>query len=231
MSNPFQSELKKAAVPGVGFAGAVGITALLYLLVVWVQREVDIVPPEEPPVVTPFALPPPPPPPEAGPPPQARQAEPIPFDIPLVRATDDISLDFLDLNFDVGPDATIEVDLDVDSYARKSLKESFKTPAIFERDDVDTKPSLVYSWTPRTPRELRGKRSQVHVMYVVNTRGRAEKIFVMDSTDPTIVEFVKESIQRWRFEPARKQGERVRVWVEQAFIIDNRGSSASPFSL
>lgn len=231
MSGNFQDELKRAALPGTGMAGAVCLTLFLFFLVIWVQREVDIEPPEPEPQVTPFAMPPPPPPPRESAPPQQARAEPIPFDIPLVQASNEINLEFLNLDFTVGPSTSIEVDLDVDSYARKSLQESFDTPAIFERDEVDTRPSLVYSWTPRTPAELRGQRKQVHVMYVVNKRGRAEKIFVMDSTDPVIVQFVKESIQRWRFEPARKKGERVRVWVEQAFIIDQRNSSSSPFSI
>ena len=230
MSASFKNELSRAALPGAGIFGAVTLTMGLFMIVVWVQREVEIVPPEPEPEITPFAIPPPPPPPREAAPPQAAEAEPIPFDIPLLQANNEINLEFLNLDFNVGPSTSIEVNLDVDSYSRQSLKESFETPAIFERDDVDTKPSLVYSWTPRTPKELRGKRKQVHVMYVVNTKGRAEKIFVMDSTDPVIVQFVKDSISRWRFEPARKKGDRVRVWVEQAFIVDQR-SAANPFSL
>ncbi len=232
MSPSLQKTLNQSALPGIGTAGAVGFTVLLFLLVVWVQRETEIVPPEPEAEITPFAVPPPPPPPRTGAQSRAKPVELIPFDIPIVQSTPDISMEFLELNFDVGPTATIEVDLDVDSYARESLKKSFETPAVFESHEVDREVQLVYSPTPPIPLKLRGKQTRVSVMYIVNKQGRSERILVMDNTDPVVVKFVQDSIRKWRFEPARKDGRKVRVWVEQAFVIlEARKGASDPFSL
>ncbi len=210
--------------------GALVLTGLLFGLVILGQQNTEFEPPEPEPELVEFFVPPPPP------PPQREEVEPLPdvtpitMEIPKMAPTTEMKLDFLDVDFEIGMDTTIVVDLNVDSYRRSELDNPFAQPGIFENKEVDEKPERLYTPTSRVPNEFRGSKMRLHVMYVVTEKGRADKIFVMDSTDEALNKWIIENIKRWRFKPAYKGNRRVKVWVEHAFIL-NQSRNLSPFAL
>jgi periplasmic protein TonB len=84
--------------------------------------------------------------------------------------------------------------------------------------DVDSKPGALGQALPPYPRRARrrGIEGWVKVRFVVTKDGRVRNLSVLKES-PTGVfhKTVMNTVPRWRFKPARKDGQPVDVWVEQ----------------
>jgi protein TonB len=81
---------------------------------------------------------------------------------------------------------------------------------------VITRPLGGYQVKPRYPEfaRRRGLEGTVLLNVRVTERGRVETVQVERSSGHTeFDEAATEAVQRWRFEPARRSGEPVAVWV------------------
>ncbi len=89
--------------------------------------------------------------------------------------------------------------------------------------EVDSKPGLVGQALPPYPRRARrrGIEGWVKVRFLVTKNGRVENLTVLQES-PTRVfnKTVMKTVPRWRFKPARKDGQPVDVWVEQTINFE-----------
>jgi hypothetical protein len=100
---------------------------------------------------------------------------------------------------------------------------------IFERTQVDEIPVWLYGPQPRVPDRYDREDWNVLVLYTVSERGKTENIFILDTTDPALIDPVKRAITDWKFRAARKGGKPVKMWVQQA--VNHIQEFKSPFTL
>jgi len=88
----------------------------------------------------------------------------------------------------------------------------------YSMGDVDSKPGALGQALPLYPRRARrrGIEGWVKVRFLVTKDGRVRNLSVLKES-PTGVfhKTVMNTVPRWRFKPARKDGQAVNVWVEQ----------------
>jgi len=89
--------------------------------------------------------------------------------------------------------------------------------------DVDSKPGALGQALPPYPRRARrrGIEGWVKVRFLVTKDGRVRNLTVLQES-PTGVfhKTVMNTVPRWRFKPARKDGQPVDVWVEQTINFE-----------
>lgn len=72
-----------------------------------------------------------------------------------------------------------------------------------------------------TSAKVRGVEGYVLVSLLIGENGEVQKVRVLESSPGGVFEGVTvDSIRNWQFEPARYQGERVRVWARQKIRFD-----------
>jgi len=161
-----------------------------------------------------IAPPPPPPPPEdPPPPPEPEQEEPPPE---LDTPPPPISLEQLDMALNPGTGGYMAGDfalttLDLSGSDLGGLE-------IFELGDVDSPPQprtrIEFSYPSAARRK--GITGVVKVEYVVDQKGRVEKINIVESPDRILSEATEDVLRRARFEPATKGGTAVKVRMRAA---------------
>ncbi|MDF1838270.1 MAG: energy transducer TonB, partial [Planctomycetota bacterium] len=76
--------------------------------------------------------------------------------------------------------------------------------------ELDQKPRATYRAQPVISSALRKRApATVHVMFIVDERGRVNKPKVKKSTDPAFDRAAITAIKKWKFEPAKKDGKPV----------------------
>ena len=96
----------------------------------------------------------------------------------------------------------------------------------FEAEAVDQPPREISTPSPSYPRRAlrRGIEGSVVVRLLIDRSGRVEDARVVQVDGPNrFGEAVMEVVQRWRFEPARHRGQRVRVWGVKTVRFELRG--------
>lgn len=131
----------------------------------------------------------------------------------------------------ISSDLELELEMSRDFKARAPSLGDFDTFTIYDQIEVDERPRIRYALPPSIENRLRGEEVEVIVFYYVTAKGRTENVSVLfsSSEDSSYGEAAKDAISVWRFKPARKNGEDVPCWIQQA-IKFNRGST-SPFSI
>lgn len=89
--------------------------------------------------------------------------------------------------------------------------------AVFALADVDTPPTAVLQAPPNYPPGARHSRleGEVILRFVVTAEGTVEAIDVIESRPGTVfVSAARSAVERWRFEPAQRDGRAVAVQVE-----------------
>ena len=161
-----------------------------------------------------IATPPPPPPPEdPPPPPEPEQEEPPPE---LDTPPPPISLEQLDMALNPGTGGSMAGDFALPTFDLSGS--DLGGLEIFELGDVDSPPQ------PRTRIEFsypsaarcKGITGVVKVEYVVDQKGRVEKINIVESPDRILSEATEDVLRRARFEPATKGGTAVKVRMRAA---------------
>ncbi|MCP4577954.1 MAG: energy transducer TonB [Deltaproteobacteria bacterium] len=89
--------------------------------------------------------------------------------------------------------------------------------------EVDSKPGALGQALPPYPRRARrrGIEGWVKVRFVVTKDGRVRNLRVLqESPSGVFHKTVMKTVPRWRFKPARKDGQPVDVWVEQTINFE-----------
>jgi len=161
-----------------------------------------------------IAPPPPPPPPEdPPPPPEPEQEEPPPE---LDTPPPPISLEQLDMALNPGTGGSMAGDFALTTFDLSGS--DLGGLEIFELGDVDSPPQprtrIEFSYPSAARRK--GITGVVKVEYVVDQKGRVEKIHIVESPDRILSEATEDVLRRARFEPATKGGTAVKVRMRAA---------------
>lgn len=161
-----------------------------------------------------MAPPPPPPPPEDPPdPPPPEEEEPPPE---LNTPPPPISLEQLDMALDPGTGGSLGGDFALPTFNVSGS--DLGGLEIFELGDVDSppKPRTKIEFSHPSAAKRKGITGVVKVEYVVNERGRVEKINIVESPNPILSKATEAVLQRARFEAAMKGGTEVKVRMRAA---------------
>jgi len=153
----------------------------------------------------------PPPPPEE----EQEEEEPEPEEAPPELTDEAPPLDLSQLEVALNPgfgegmaDGDFAINL---SSAANSGGQSQDVDALFSIADLDQKPRAVYQPGPQITKEMRAKApGTVHIIFIVDQRGRVENPIVQNSTDPVFDRAALNAIKQWKFEPGKRSGEPVK---------------------
>lgn len=161
-----------------------------------------------------IAPPPPPPPPEDPPPPPEPEREEPPPE--LDTPPPPISLEQLDMALNPGTGGSMAGDFALPTFDLSGS--DLGGLEIFELGDVDSPPQprtrIEFSYPSAARRK--GITGVVKVEYVVDQKGRVEKINIVESPDRILSEATEDVLRRARFEPATKGGTAVKVRMRAA---------------
>lgn len=83
---------------------------------------------------------------------------------------------------------------------------------LFSLSDLDTKPRAIYQPSPALSAALRKKApGLVHVIFVVDERGKVIEPTVQSSTDAVFNSAALAAVKQWKFEPGKRSGQPVRT--------------------
>lgn len=213
------------AVAGLG---GVGISGLILLSLHLAQRPPQPTPPIEVRELRAVALPPPPPPRiivgQEPPPPQLMEMAPLPSTSPVRFA---LSLEPVDVP---RLQAQPRIEFAVDAFRPRTRDLGDARSRVFNAHDVDRLPVPVYRKPPRVPLGLlrAAKSPVVRLTFVVSTDGRVEDVRVVQADPREMGELVAAAVAEWQFEPAVRDGQRVRCVVLQPVRL--HPPSGSPFT-
>ena len=161
-----------------------------------------------------IAPPPPPPTPEDPPPPPEPEREEPPPE--LDTPPPPISLEQLDMALNPGTGGSMAGDFALPTFDLSGS--DLGGLEIFELGDVDSPPQprtrIEFSYPSAARRK--GITGVVKVEYVVDQKGRVEKIHIVESPDRILSEATEDVLRRARFEPATKGGTAVKVRMRAA---------------
>jgi protein TonB len=200
--------LASGTVLGIGVSGLLFLAIPLTQIFTTYQKS-----PEEIEALE-IAPPPPPPPPEdPPPPPEPEQEEPPPE---LDTPPPPISLEQLDMALNPGTGGSMAGDFALPTFDLSGS--DLGGLEIFELGDVDSPPQprtrIEFSYPSAARRK--GITGVVKVEYVVDQKGRVEKINIVESPDRILSEATEDVLRRARFEPATKGGTAVKVRMRAA---------------
>lgn len=163
--------------------------------------------------------PPPPPPPieEEPPPPEEVEEEPPPeFDEPPPP----LSLDQLEAALNPGIGSAIGQALNLDAFSvTGNVVEEMQ---IFSISDLDSRPRRLRAVAPEFPPEMQvsGATGRIRVRILIDENGEVTVMEVVEASHQEAVQPVRQALTRWRFEPPKKDGVRVRAQYIQPFDYD-----------
>ncbi len=176
-------------------------------------------------------LPPPPPP----PPPEKVEQEvvsqvPIQVDVALQRDPVKLDVSPIEVTLDGPPSITDRIDVNLADFQRPSVEVDLGA-IVFEKDEVDQIPSRSYSPMPSLPPRMRKEMgdARVIVQLSIDEKGRPMHVMVLNPPVPEARPHIVKDLKRWRFKPARKNGQKVKCWVR--FVLVYEKTNTSPFSI
>lgn len=202
-------------------AGAAAMSLLLFLALPLIQaigeaREADTLLR----TVDSAVLPPPPPPPE----PQPDEPEPEEPPPELIEEAPPLDLAQLELVLNPGAGGNWSGgDLAATLAGLAARREG--EDALFSLDDLDQRPRAIYQPGPAPTAETRRKGAgRVYVLFLVDEQGRVEHPIVQKSTDPVFERPALQAVQKWKFEPGRRNGRPVRFRMRVPITFQGRES-------
>jgi periplasmic protein TonB len=150
--------------------------------------------------------PPPPPPPEETPPEEEEPEEPPPE---LLEEAPPLDLSSLELALNPGfgdgwGGGEMALRLGVGGSGEDG-------DGLVSFEDLDQRPRAIYQPAPVLDADMRRRTpASVHVVFVVDARGRVEDPKVQRSSDPGFERAALAAVRQWRFEPGKRGGEPVR---------------------
>jgi TonB family protein len=107
----------------------------------------------------------------------------------------------------------------VASAADKEPSYNKKNP-LWDITRVDVRPTPIEQALALPPDLAKLKiKAEINLEYVVNRAGTIEHPRIVKSTEPRFNEFILEGVRKWKFNPAKKDGEAVNCRVAQALTV------------
>jgi hypothetical protein len=211
--------------------GGIGISFLILLAITQAQKtRID----EPAPMVEDLravVLPAPPP-----PPPRLEKAvPPPPTDIQFTPSRTDSEVTIpptpLPKLVPARPVAKPSIEFSLDDF-RPTTKDASADPYfVYEKADVDQVPVAIVKRKPSMPLAVLNSVEipRITLLYIVNTKGRAEAIQILGSASPEFDKLIIDALKGYRFRPAVKDGQKVRCWVKHIIRVQRAG--ANPFEV
>lgn len=163
-------------------------------------------------------LPPPPEVPEAEEPEEEPEPEEKPPELTEQNEQLDLSQLELALNPGMGGDGFGGADFALKISTSISTSESLDE--LFNADDLDQKPRVVYQPGPVLDAKLRKHTpGTVYVIFVVDPSGRVENPLVQKTTDPALDRPALAAVKQWKFEPGKRKGQSVRFRMRVPIVF------------
>jgi protein TonB len=191
--------------------GAVGFTALFFLVLPLMQAITSTVNADTVlQSVSTADVPPPPAPPEEEP-----EEEPEPEEPPPQIEAPPQQLDLAQLELALNPgfsDGLVgggAFAVKLSAFGGGEKGESVEE--LFSLADLDQKPRVLYQPGPVIDAALKKKSpATVHIVFVVDQRGKVENPLVQKSSDPAFERAALGAVKQWKFEPGKRGGKAVR---------------------
>ncbi len=173
--------------------------------------------------------PPPPPPPEIV---EEVETSQVPIQVDVALQRDPVKLDVspIDVTLDGPPSITDKIDINLADFQRPTVDVNLDA-VVFDKEEVDQLPLRNYSPMPGLPSNIRKKmgEARVIVQLSIDEKGKPLHVMVLNSPVPEARPHIIKDLKRWRFRPAKKNGQKVKCWVR--FVLVFQKSNTSPFSL
>lgn len=209
--------------------GGVAVSLLILLGLHLVQRAPVTTPPVETRELHAISLPPPPPPPpmvaSEPPPPQLMEMVPLPTASPVRFALTINPVDVPSIQ------AQPRIEFARDAFKPTSRELGDVENRVYNVRDVDRLPIPVFRKQPRVPLGMlrSAKSPMVRLTFVVSTTGAVENVRVVQADPLEMGELVAAAVREWQFEPAMKDGRKVRCVVIQPVRL--HAPSGNPFGI
>lgn len=196
-------------------AGSIGLTLGCFLVLPLMQSLSR--PPESDLIVQSIGtaeIPPPPPPPEEEPEPEEETPKEQPIDLTEEAPPLDLSQLELALNPGMG-NSSLDGDFAVKLSSVVKDQTSKEVDDLVSLSDLDQKPRVLYQANPTLSAALRKRLpATVHIIFIVDERGRVESPLVKRSTDALFDAPALAAIKQWKFESGKRNGKPVRFPME-----------------
>lgn len=152
-----------------------------------------------------------------------------PSDSPVKIAVSPPDLDALASTPQVAPPAVIQIGRLFAEFKPKTDL-TYDAQHIYQRSEVDQRPTVLYRKVPRIPRVVRGEAKSLGVvlLLVIDATGGVGDIRIARSSgNPKFDAIIVEDIKEWGFSPAIRKGRKVRCLVEQPVKV--MWTPGSPF--
>ncbi len=222
--------LLAALRPASHWLGGLAISLALFYIVS-LSRHTDPLPEKEETVIeaASIALPPPPPPakPSAS---QERQTKPTTPKLRFVRERQARPIELLRAQVTPTNSSTLVDKVDLDFSQFKVSSDMLADSVIYEKREVDKWPKPTHQPFPKIKRRKKQKGGvNFLAMFSVTKEGSVSLVTILESTNPEANETVVKALEKWRFEPAERNGEAVNCWIRQR--IEVSGRYKSPLSM
>ncbi len=206
--------------------GAVGLTLVMFLILPLMQTISQ--PPADALMLTPVdtaQLPPPPPPPPESEPEKEPEPEETPPDLAEEAPPLNLSEMELALNAVGGGEGWLQGDFGLSKVEKLATADSGQdVDALFSLQDLDQKPRAIHQPGPALTDKLRRSGpATVHVIFVVDQRGRVEIASVQSSSDPLFDAAALSAVKQWKFEPGKRGGQPVRFRMRVPITFPKAG--------
>lgn len=207
-------------------------TAVLFSAMT-LSRLGEIEAPEEPPVakLDVFLPPPPPPPPPEEIVETIASKVPIQVDVALEPEPMELTVKPVEAKMDTPRGLSDRIEINLSEYDRPSIAVDLES-IVYEKSEVDEPPSRSYTPLPDLPSRLKKQMGdgRVIVQIMVDVKGKPVHVLVLSSPVPDAAPHIIRTLKRWRFRPAKKNGQKVQCWARFTLVFQS-SSSSSPFSL
>jgi len=124
-----------------------------------------------------------------------------------------LTLEQLDLALNPGMGGDLAGDFALPGFSSDDSK--LNLDDIFDLNEVDQKPKAVKQVKPTFPRNLqrKGVSGAVRVIFVVDQNGDVGDITIVKTSHEEFADAVLEVLPKWKFEPAMKDGQKVKARV------------------
>ncbi len=101
---------------------------------------------------------------------------------------------------------------------------------VYQPTEVDQRAVAIFRKVPEIPNSLLEKvrNPRVRLLLVVNTDGTVQDVRVLHGAHPEFDRLIVAAVERWRFRPAIRRGQKVRCLAELPVLV--RAPSANPFA-